>query len=683
MRRAQQRTISLLAALALLAVAADAAAGDRVDKCLRAGRLLPGGALPCAQLAAQPGAASTGAAAAKQAFVSALMRFLEAAAGTYGDEGAQVRTSLDSMQAAMVAWDTAIRRMESAVPVETGIEARFALGVAYLNRLRPDEALRHLAAANAIDDRHPEVHVLSAIVHSLRERHAEAVEALASASRLGPEDPSILYRLALSLQRLGRNEDAHAVLRRFVDVQKRRLAQPATVSNAAPFVRVDLLRQVPGAAPIFPPAWYADGMVALGEGRLAEAIDLLRTAAAADPLTVDDHVAAERMRDGAAALRRGALATAIGHFTGAIALEPQSSEAYRLAGMAYWADEQYDRSIDHLQKAIPLNTRDDRARVALAEVFAAAGRVTEAEQVLRDAVKVMPESGLAQYRLGRLLYEFPEMWPDAMRAFEAAIRLHPVIGSDLLYQRVAHMHLVALDFEAAVDASGRRIEANPNHADAYRVLAEAYVQHGRDRDAIPQYLAALLVDPRDARSWAALAQSQLRTGEYAEAVSAARRAIQIENTNVGAQFALANALIRLGRGDEGARALERFQHLQAEAQVREAREWELKMLNQEAAASLQRGEQERAIAALRASVALAPNVAAGYVSLGVVLKSARRHAEAIEQFRKALELSADSTACRLLVESHDALGLAEDAARYRVDCARMREERVKAGSWRR
>jgi tetratricopeptide (TPR) repeat protein len=67
----------------------------------------------------------------------------------------------------------------------------------------------------------------------------------------------------------------------------------------------------------------------------------------------------------------------------------------------------------------------------------------------------------------------------------------------------------------------------------------------------------------------------------------------------------------------------------------------------------------------------------------VVLKSAGRHTEAIEQFRKALELSADSAACRLLVESYEALGQANEAATYRSECVRMKEERAKSGSWRR
>jgi tetratricopeptide (TPR) repeat protein len=351
--------------------------------------------------------------------------------------------------------------------------------------------------------------------------------------------------------------------------------------------------------------------------------------------------------------------------------------------MAYWADEQYDRSIDHLQQAIVLNESDDRARAALADVSAAAGRVTDAEQALRDAVKVVPNSGLVQYRLGRLLYDVPEKWPDATIAFEAALSLQPVIGSDLLFQMLTHMHLVGLNLDAAIDTGRRRIEANPNHADAYRVLGEAYVQQGRDRDAIPHFLAALLVQPRDVASWAALAQSQLRSGEYAEAESAARRAIQIDSSHAGAQFALANALMRLGRTDEGMRELERFQHLQTEAQARDARDWELKMLNQEASASLQAGDREKAIAALRQATTLAPEVASGYLSLGVVLKSAGRHTEAIEQLRKALELSTDPAACRLLVESYEAAGQTDEAAKYRSECVRLKQERAKSGSWRR
>jgi tetratricopeptide (TPR) repeat protein len=623
-----------------------------------------------------------GTAEAKQRFVAALTQFLEAVAGTYGDEGDRVTPSLDSMQAALVAWDTALRNMESGGRTDAGIEARFALGVAYLDRVRLDDALREFGAVNASDDRHPEVHSFSGVVHSLRGRHAEAAAAFGSAGRLAPEDPAIHYRLAHSLQRAGRDKDAAEAFHRFADVQRRRLAQPSAPSGA-PFARADLLRQVPGAAPIFPPGMYSEAMAALKEGRYGQAIDLLKKAAATDPLRASSTGTARKIRDGAAALRQGALATAIGHFGDAITLEPKSSEAYRLAGVAYWADEQYDRGIDHLQKAVALNASDDRARAALADVFAAAGRTSEAEQTLRDAVKAVPASGLAQYRLGRLLYEFPEKWPEAMSAFEATLRLNPVIGSDLVYQMLTHMHLVALNTEAAIDAARRRIEANPNNAEAYRVLGGAYVQQGRDRDAIPQFLAALLVQLRDAASWAALAQSQLRTGEYAAAEFSARRAIQIDSTDVGAQFALANALVRIGRADEGATELERFQRMQKEAQAREAREWELKMLNQEASASLQNGRQEQAVAALQAVVALAPESASGYLSLGAVLKSTGRHSEAIEQFRKALDLSADPAACRLLVESYEALGQTSEATRYRSECVRLKEQRVKSGTWRR
>jgi len=631
-------------------------------------------------LGAQPGNA-TGSARAKERFVSSLTQFLEAVEGAYGDEGDRVGLSLDSMQNALEAWDGALSSMQSSVR-DGDIEARFALGVAYLDRLRLYEALREFAAANAIDARHPEVHVFAGVVHSLQGTHAGAVAAFAAASQLDPADPTILYRLARSLERAGRAGEAAETLRRFSEMHKRRPAQAGDVASPASFARVDLLRQIPGAAPIFPPAAYSAGVAALRDGKYAEAIELWKKAAASVPLRATGAARAE-IREGAAALRQGALAAALDHFTGAIALDPESSEAHRLAGMAYWADEQHDRSIDHLQKAIALNSSDDRARVTLADVLAAAGRLADAERVLRDAVQAVPSSGLAQYRLGRLLYDVPEKWPDATNALEAAIRLHPVIGSDLIYQMLTHMHLVALNADGAIDAARRRIEANPNQPEAYRVLGEAYVQQGRDDAAVPQFRAALLVRPQDAASWAALSQSQLRTGEYAEAVSSARRAVQIDASNAGAQFALASALIRLGRTAEGATELERFQRMQQDAQAREAREWELKMLNQEASASFQQGQQERAITALRAAVALAPEAASGYLSLGAVLKSSGRHAEAIEQFRKALDLSADPAACRLLVESSEALGQVSEAARYRSQCARLKEQRLKSGSWRR
>jgi hypothetical protein len=67
---------------------------------------------------------------------------------------------------------------------------------------------------------------------------------------------------------------------------------------------------------------------------------------------------------------------------------------------------------------------------------------------------------------------------------------------------------------------------------------------------------------------------------------------------------------------------------------KDAREWELKMLNQEASASLQTGDRDTAIAALQKATTLAPDVANGYLSLGCgaqVSRQAHRSDRAVPQ----------------------------------------------------
>src|SRR5262245_35955663 len=51
----------------------------------------------------------------KIAFVTALQRFVRAQAGTFGDEGDELRASLEAMQSALARWDAAIQKFQAQV----------------------------------------------------------------------------------------------------------------------------------------------------------------------------------------------------------------------------------------------------------------------------------------------------------------------------------------------------------------------------------------------------------------------------------------------------------------------------------------------------------------------------------------------------------------------------------------
>jgi tetratricopeptide (TPR) repeat protein len=627
-----------------------------------------------------PGPAAAQAPEPKDKFVSALRQFLEAIAGQYGDEGPKAGSALDSMEQALAEWDQGIQAYrDQLVSQAQSAEVRAALGLIYLDRRRIDDALREFSAAIKLDPKRADIFTLQGFAYSLVDKPTNTIQAFAKAAALDPGDATMSYRLGQYSASRDHAQQADKALQQFRDTQRKQLFEmPAGRAEGARFIRVDLLRQTANVAPIFPPALYAGGLAALRSGRYDEAVVRLRVAAGDDPLNTFRPTA--EFSEGVAALRLGRLKAALEHLRGAVKSAPDAAEAHRILGMSYWADEQFDKGVEEFETAIGLRPDDERSRVALADLLAAAGRPAEAEQAFKDAIRAVPGSGQAHYNLGRL-YDAQQRPSEAAQAFQAAADFNPLVGQDYLYETIARLHMSQPDFDKAIDAATKRIEVNPNNPEAHRALGEMYLGQGRHDETLTEFLAALLINPTDAASYGGIAQVDLRTGRYTEAVAAARRTLEIDAGHTAAQYALATALIRLGRTQEGTIEMDRFQQLQAQAQAREQRGWDLKMLKQEASFSLTKEDYDSAIAALQKAVEYQPDDASTFLNLGLILKKTGRHWEAIENFNKSLALKASTDVHRLLAETYEAIGQIEESRTHRANYERLKEERLQKGGW--
>ena len=103
----------------------------------------------------------------KDGFVQALIEFANAANGDVTDNGAALTAAIDAMAQGLAAWDAALTRMESGLASEIGAapppvaaRMRTALGAAYLERGRLDDALKQFDAAATLDPQFADVHVL-------------------------------------------------------------------------------------------------------------------------------------------------------------------------------------------------------------------------------------------------------------------------------------------------------------------------------------------------------------------------------------------------------------------------------------------------------------------------------------------------------------------------------------------
>ena len=189
----------------------------------------------------------------KQAFVAALRQLLVALAGTFGDEGARVRSSIESLDVALDEWDRSILAFEGRLrQADRPAEFHVALGAVYLDRNRLGEARREFVEAGRLDPQRADAHTFQALSSALLNEPAAAAQALAKASSLEPGKPALVYSEARQLELAGQPEQAGKVLRTFIESQPlQSIDRSASEAGGAPFERVALLRQAAGVAPIF------------------------------------------------------------------------------------------------------------------------------------------------------------------------------------------------------------------------------------------------------------------------------------------------------------------------------------------------------------------------------------------------------------------------------------------------
>jgi len=616
----------------------------------------------------------------KNQFVAAIRQFTEAVAGTFGDEGPRLTSSLEATRQVLAQWDEAIRTYEGMMTaLPPSAEVHVALGTVYLDRHRTDDALKELAAAGRLDARRADVHNLSALAYGLANKPVDAAEALRAAAKLDGGDPITQYGLAQQLSKIDRRDQAGDALRKFQESLWPRLRTASTRRPSAPFERVSLLRQVAGVAPIFPLHAYRAGFGLLLAGQYDAAVTELTRAASTDPLA---SASAPHISEAGSALRRGELPAALRILENGVATRQNGAEAHRILGAAYWADEQYDKSVEQLREAIRQAPQDERSRLALGDVLADAKKPVEAEQAFADAIQAIPDSGQAHYRFGQLS-QSRSLLPQAVREFEAAAASSPLVGLDRLYESLGGLYANQASFDDAVGAYLKRIDANPNNAGAHKALGEIYFLQGRHDEALAEFAATILIDPRSEGALVGASQVFLRLGRFEDALDLSRQALAIDARLKDARYALAMSLMRLGRQDEGKRELDVFERMQAEVMASTQRQSELNTTKRDAARLLEDRDYAGAAALLRKALTLVATATTDADAsdlnrdLGFALLRAQRMDEAIPVLERAGQLQETADVHRLLAQAYSALGRHADSDAQAALAERV-SERVKA-----
>lgn len=191
--------------------------------------------------------------------------------------------------------------------------------------------------------------------------------------------------------------------------------------------------------------------------------------------------------------------------------------------------------------------------MALAEQHKAAGRLAEAEVILKQILAAAPNFHPAYHLLGLIAYEVGKL-PLAVELIAKAISIEPKVT--LYHRNVGEMCRRLGRLDEAVAAGRRATGLAPNDVDAHYNLGLALTDKAQWDDAIHSYRRALELNPGHGLSWNNLGAALEKKGDQTEAEVAYAKAVALNPSHHEAQNNLGALYSEQGRLEDASRCFD-------------------------------------------------------------------------------------------------------------------------------
>ena len=196
--------------------------------------------------------------------------------------------------------------------------------------------------------------------------------------------------------------------------------------------------------------------------------------------------------------------------------------------------------------------------------------------------------------------------------------------------------------DQAVSAFKMVLAIKPDHADAYNNMGNALKEQGKLEEAIEAYNKALAIKPDYAKAYYNIGVTLKERGKLEEAIEAYKKALTIKPDIAEAYNNMANALKEQGKLEEAIEAY--IKALSIKPDYAEA-------YNNMGVILKERGKLEEAIEAYKKALTIDPDYAEAYNNMGATLKEQGKLEDAIEAYKKALTIKPD------IAEAHYNMGV--------------------------
>ncbi|MCZ2148877.1 MAG: tetratricopeptide repeat protein [Bryobacterales bacterium] len=231
----------------------------------------------------------------------------------------------------------------------------------------------------------------------------------------------------------------------------------------------------------------------------------------------------------------------------AVAADPGYAPAWLRLGRVALLQNDPQRALDRLGRALQLNPRDAAALHwrgdAYLKLYQPAKaipdyqRAAELEQELLERAEIYHSCGLAYIQLGD--------FKQALDQYSKAVRWRPGDGRNYL-DRAMILRKFGRLAEAEQDLA-IAVTLSPGNAGARLERGGVFFQLGRFAAALPDLQRAVELDPESALAWQLLGESSLRVKRYDEAVKALTKVAALDPNNPRLHLNLGIAHVNTGR----------------------------------------------------------------------------------------------------------------------------------------
>jgi tetratricopeptide (TPR) repeat protein len=267
-------------------------------------------------------------------------------------------------------------------------------------------------------------------------------------------------------------------------------------------------------------------------------------------------------------------------------------------------------AIEQYEQIVKLDPKSVEDHLLLGRLYRLNNELLKSEGEFKTAVNMQPDSEEAVTTLAYLYNEEG----DSGHALQVLSAIPDSARTAKLYSALGFTYEQQKDYKKAIDAYRRSTELDHDNLDSVRGLAQNLMNDGQTDAALEQYKVIADADPSDAQTYMRIAEINRRDGKFDQALEALKKATAVVPDSLEVQYNIAVVDEAQGKYEDA-----------------------IQILNQ----LLQKTEHADG----EYSVPDKNNLAVFMERLGTVYREANKHQQAVETFRKMLDLG-DENAIR-------------------------------------